>query len=704
VFRDLEGTGTLLPYEDWRLSADQRAEDLKNRLTDKEMAALMVHSEGQPLPAMPRQMMNVGTYDGKTFPESISAKASDLTDQQKDMLNQGVRHFLVAGQKDVKTAVEWSNHLQKRAEELPHGIPVNISTDPRHGAGVSGVEFKNTKGAVSHWPEGWGLAAAADPALAETYGKIVAKEYRALGITTALGPQIDLGSEPRWFRISGTLGSDVECNIKLTRAICDGLQTTEGSEDGWGPDSVIAMAKHWPGGGTGEGGRDAHYPFGKYAVYPGNRFETHLRPFTEGAFRLEKGTGSVGAIMPYYTVSWGQDKKDGKNVGNSFSTYIIKDLLLGTYQYDGVICTDWDIISDKRPHVGMYVMGGKCYGVEELSIPQRVLLLIENGVNQIGGLDDRSVVDAALELGRQQYSQEEMHEKLSISAYKILRNLFRVGLFDHPYLDAEESEKIVGCQEHQLAGWKAQIQSLVLLKNKGVLPLKKGLRIYVPQMKEEAHYNFVRMITPGSQKDPLEGQENWKTYFTRTDTPEEADAAIVFIRSPYGRNGYEFDMMKMRTGEPQPELGYHPISLQYRPYVAKEAREVSIAGGDPNEESTNRSYKDRGEITANEADLDNVIAAKKAMGDKPVIVVLKMDKPTVPAEFEPYSDGILADFGVDAEAIWAVLFGEAICGGKLPCILPKDMETIERHCEDVAEDILPYTDSEGNVYTMGFGL
>ena len=72
----------------------------------------------------------------------------------------------------------------------------------------------------------------------------------------------------------------------MAQHYCDGLQTTEGSETGWGKDSVIAMAKHWPGGGTGEGGRDAHYPFGKYAVYPGNNFETHLLPFINGAMTV----------------------------------------------------------------------------------------------------------------------------------------------------------------------------------------------------------------------------------------------------------------------------------------------------------------------------------------------------------------------------------------------------------------------------------
>lgn len=182
----------------------------------------------------------------------------------------------------------------------------------------------------------------------------MAKEYRALGITTVLGPRIDLGSDPRWFRIRDIFGSDVELDIALAQSFCDGLQTMEGSVSGWGRDSVIAMAKHWPGGGTGEGGRDAHYPFGKYAVYPGGNFETHLHPFTEGAMRLPGKTKSCAAIMPYYTISWEQDVKNHENVGNSYSEYLIKNLLLEKYGFGGVVCTDWGITRDKTHHVGLF--------------------------------------------------------------------------------------------------------------------------------------------------------------------------------------------------------------------------------------------------------------------------------------------------------------------------------------------------------------
>lgn len=702
AFRDLAGTGELLPYEDWRLSSEQRAKDLAGRLTPAERIGLMLHTSNQPVPAMPGQMEVAGTYNGKMFPESETAHPWDLTDQQKEMVTGlGIRHMLVSKLKDVETAVRWSNSLQALAESQPFGIPMNLSSDPRHGSGGEDAEFHAAASGVSQWPEGLALAAVRDPETARTFARTMAKEYRALGIATFLGPQIDLASDPRWFRIRDTLGSDVELNIQLTRSFCDGLQTTEGSATGWGKDSVLAMAKHWPGGGTGEGGRDAHYPFGKYAVYPGGNFEEHLRPFLEGAFHLPGKTGHCAAVMPYYTISWQQDVKNHENVGNAYSEYLIRDLLIEKYGYEGVICTDWGIIRDKTPRIGMYVLGGKCHGVEDLSQEERILKLILNGVNQFGGLDQRDKVDLAYQIGCERYGREYMDGKLYLSAYKLLLNMFRVGLLDNPFLDEEESKATVGCREFVEQGLDAQRRSAVLLKNKGsVLPLKKGCKVYVPDRHVDAHYSFVRMMTPaadlpGISDGVLAGQ------FTRAGTPEEADAAIVFIDSPLGRNGYEFNMMNRN---PQPDAGYYPISLQYRPYTANSARKVSIAGGDPRETGTNRSYWGKTEVTANSTDLDLVLETRRRMGSKPVIVVVRMEKPCVVGEFEGAADAIVANFGVSEGVILEGLAGGFRFSGKLPVILPADMETVETHSEDVVTDIRPYTDSVGNVYTLGFGL
>ncbi len=121
------------------------------------------------------------------------------------------------------------------------------------------------------------------------------------------------------------------------------------------------MVKHWPGGGPEEGGRDGHFGYGAYAVYPGNNLKDHLIPFTEGAFKLDGPTGMASAVMPYYTISFNQDTVNGENVGNAYNKTLITDLLRGKYGYDGVVCTDWMVTADAH---NVYDFDGKCWGVE----------------------------------------------------------------------------------------------------------------------------------------------------------------------------------------------------------------------------------------------------------------------------------------------------------------------------------------------------
>lgn len=692
-FRDLEGTGELLPYEDWRLDADTRTKDLVGRMSVREMAGLMMYSPHQLVPGRsfgPFQF----SYDGKQFDES-GKLPYELNDQQKQFLKEdGIRHVLLLRFDDVETVVAWNNEMQAMAEELPHGIPIAFSSDPRHGAGESMAEFKSQAKDVSKWPEGLGMASTFDVNLCKRFAQTVAREYRALGITVALHPQVDIGTEPRWMRLEDTFGSNPSLVTDFGKAFCDGLQTTEDSENGWGIQSVCAMAKHWPGGGTCEAGRDAHYSFGKYAVYPGNNFEEHLKPFLEGAFHLPGKTEKVGAIMPYYTVSWGIDTVDNENVGNSYSKYIVKDLLREKYGYDGIVCTDWGITADQCPEVNDF--GSRCYGVEELTEAERHLRIIENGVDQFGGNSDIKPILEAYELGCKKHGEKWMRERMEQSARRLLKNIFLCGLFENPYLDVEESKKIVGCKEHVEEGFQAQLQSIVMLKNKNVLPIRERKKVYVPNRHIKEKMNFFRTMDaaisiPGARREAIEVFYEW------VDMPEDADFAMVFIESPLS-DGYS---IKDREDGGN---GYLPISLQYRPYTAKKAREVSIAGGDYREASTNRSYLGKMNYTANENDLDIVINTKSKMGDKPVIVIVRMHNPMVMSEMEPFADAILVDFGVSQEAICEIVKGNAQPMGLLPIRLPANMDTVELHAEDRPFDYEVYQDAQGHCYEFAYGL
>lgn len=692
AFKNLSGCAELLPYEDWRLPWEARAKDLAARLTVEEIAGLMLWSPHQMVPFLPG-MPFVGHYDGGDFRPGMDP--SSLTDEQiRFVQDENIRNILLTVTESAETSARWNNKLQALAEKSRLGIPVCISSDPRHAAGKKSAEFSGTGKEVSRWPEGMGLAAAFDPALVKQFASIAAKEYRALGITQALGPQIDLATEPRWMRLEDTMGADTNLVTAFAKAYCDGLQTTEGTPDGWGKDSVAAMVKHWPGGGTGESGRDAHYAYGKFAVYPGGRFEDHQKPFTEGAFRLKDGTKTAAAVMPYYTVSWEQDKY-GENVGNSYSRYIIQDLLREHAGYDGVVCTDWGITDDPLGPIDGF--GTRAHGVEHLSEPERYLKILSNGVDMFGGCSRKEPVLQAYTLGCKQYGEDAMRSRMERSAARILTLMFRVGLFDNPYLDPAESAGTVGAPEFVEAGLAAQRRSAVLLKNKdNVLPLKKGSRLYVPGRHLGQHMSFFRFPVPAQDVVPLTSSdaEGW---FTLADDPRDADAAVVFAESPLCDCYSPEDAQSGGNG-------YLPITLQYRPYTAKTAREQSIAKGDPRENDCDRSYRGKTNSPYNASDLDNILSARAAMGDKPVIVVLQLHNPLVPAEFEPAADGILAHFGLETRVLMELLTGEANPGGRLPLLLPDSMETVEAHCEDVPDDMDAYTDSCGNRYGFGFGL
>lgn len=696
AFKDFLGSGELVPYEDWRLPYEERARDLAERLSMEDIAGLMLYSAHQLIPARgPRAAVFGGTYGGKSFEES-GADPWELTDQQKEFIvKDKVRHVLVMRLESTETAVRWNNKLQALAENSGFGIPANNSSDPRHGAGSTAEYMGVTGEPISKWANGIGLSASFDPALVREFGEIASAEYRALGITTALSPQIDLATEPRWMRFADTFGEHTQMTIDMTKAYCDGFQTTEKSKTGWGKDSVNTMVKHFPGGGTCEGGRDAHYGYGKYAVYPGGNDKEHLRPFTEGAFALDGRTGKASAVMPYYTISYGLDQKYGENVGNSYSKYLIQDLLREELGYEGVVCTDWGITHDIGEAEETFA--GKCWGVEHLTEAQRHCKALEAGVDQFGGNNKVAPVMEAYRMLCEKYGTEAADARFRRSAYRLLLNIFRTGLFENPYLDLEKSLQTVGCPAYTKKGYESQLKSVTLLKNRDkTLPLKEGIKVYIPDRFIRSHMSF--MSTPtGDQTITPAGKRAAAQYFTVVDTPEEADAAVCFIESPISAGYSPKDREAGGTG-------YVPVTLQYRPYQAVHARPHSLAGGDPLEEFTDRSYHGKWNRAANEADLDLVEEMRKRMGSKPVITVVALKNPTVMAELEPCSDALIVEYGVSPQAVLDVITGRFTPEGLLPVQMPANMETVERQKEDVAFDMECYQDGEGHAYDFGFGM
>lgn len=711
AFKDLNQNGELDAYEDWRLSTADRAKNLADLMVAdgrdgiESIAGLMLYSA--------HTKVSSETVSGTEI--DSRARTQDGSTTMDAITTNKLRHVLVTSIASPEIGAKWSNNLQSIVEGMDYGIPCNNSSDPRHAASAdASVQYvAGESGTISQWPGTLGLAATYDPDIVKDFGNTVAVEYRALGIGTALSPQIDLASEPRWSRVNGTFGENTDLTVDLSRAVVDGYQSTydaDGNDTGWGDESIVAMIKHWPSGGPEEGGRDAHYGFGKYAVYPGNDFSEQIRNFTEGALSLDGETGMAAAVMPYYTISYDQDP-NGENVGNGFSNYMINELLRGEYNFDGVACTDWMITADADDDA---VFQGKCWGVEDITVAERIYKCLMAGMDQFGGNNTIEPVMEAYDMMVEEQGQEFADSRFEESAIRLLTNIFNLGLFENPYLDVEETKSIVGSADLMEAGYNAQLKSVVMLKNENNIisaydESAEKKTVYVPTYTTTTTDDTTKVVT--SVTSPSVGVQFLSQYFNVTDNPDEADFAIVGMSSPDSGSGYSTDDLAAGGN------GYLPISLQYREYTADTARETAIAN-DPGkqfidsetgemvytDEVENRSYKGKSVTTKNEYMLDTLEETKKAMGDKPVIVYMRENKPVVWSEVEPLADAIIVGYSISDQAAVDIIAGVAEPSGLLPMQQPANMETVEAQNEDTPMDMECYVDASGNTYDIAFGM
>ena len=694
AFKDLNRNDSLDAYEDWRLTPQERAADLASQLSVEEIAGLMLYSSHQSVPMKDGMGYGASMYNGKPFDES-GAKPSDLSDDQKKFLSEDhLRAVLMTTVESPEIAAVWNNNMQAFVEGLDHGIPANTSSDPRHEAKATAEFNAGAGGQISLWPTSLGLAATFDPQIMYRFGEIASEEYRALGIATALSPQVDIATEPRWFRFSGTFGEDPQLSTDMARAYCDAFQTTPETK-GWGNKSVNAMVKHWYGYGAQEGGRDSHFASGKFAVYPGKNLAAHKRSFVEGAFHLDGGTQMASAVMPIYSILWNQDPF-GENVGGSYSKWMIEQQLRQEAKFEGVVCTDWGITKDMK--VLDSPIGGKPWGVEHLSEAERHYKMLQAGVDQFGGNNEIGPVIEAYQMWSKELGEESARERFEQSARRLLLNMFRVGLFENPYLDPAETKKIVGNSDFMKEGYEAQLKSVVMLKNHAnALPMKDKKKVYVPKRHFPAIPGLWGGISEEKTVEPID-LALVKKYFDVVDQPEQADFAICLIQEPSTGVGYSTDDVK-RGGN-----GYMPLSLQYDDYTATDARAVSIAGGDPLEKTTNRSFKGKTIKSYNRDDMLMVADTKKAMADKPVIVIVETGRPVVLSEIEPFADAILISFNVQHQALLDIISGKVEPSALLPMQMPADMKTVEEQLEDVPRDMQCYQDADGHTYEFAFGM
>ena len=452
TFRDLDHDQQMAPFEDPRRPAAERADDLVGRLSLAEKVGLFFH-----------EIIEVGPQGTLMEGDGVVARSST----RGVVLDRLINHVNVHALPSARESAEWSNALQELAATTPHSIPVTVSTDPRHSfAENSGAAF--AAGAMSAWPEPLGLAALSDPERVREFAEIARQEYVAVGIRSSLHPQIDLGTEPRWGRQFHTFGNDKAFVAEVAAAYIEGFQI----DPGLGPTSVATMAKHFPGGGPQLDGEDPHFPYGREQVYPGGRFDDHLVPFRRA---IEAGTS---ALMPYYgrPIGLELDGEAIEEVGFGYNKQILTGLLREQLGFDGVICTDWGLITSTvvfgRP------LPARAWGVEHLSELDRLVKVIDAGADQLGGEQRTELLTQAVEQGL------ITSERIDESARRLLLVKFQLGLFDDPFVDPDLAAEIVGREDFVRAGRRAQAESMVLLHNAGVdgvptLPLTTPLTVYV---------------------------------------------------------------------------------------------------------------------------------------------------------------------------------------------------------------------------------
>ena len=305
-FKDLNDNGALDPYEDWRLTPEERAEDLLSQMDATQKASQMVHLT---LVSKKDSWFNENNVGFALVYEYIFDSATE--------------------------AAKRTNEIQELSESAPLGIPVIFSMDTEAGAAfVKDATFL---------PDEINQGAVNDPEQVTRLNQVLKEELMAVGVRMALSPDADLITDPRWGRNQECYSEDTDVVQSLIVAAVQALQG--GSE--LTEDSVIATVKHFPGSGGQTDGVD-----GTPLTIQEDSIDLHLAGFRAA---IEAG---VAAVMPYgySTVPY----LGGDAVENSAdqSAAVMTDLLRGELGYTGLIQTDWGLNFVGATNAGADILGG----------------------------------------------------------------------------------------------------------------------------------------------------------------------------------------------------------------------------------------------------------------------------------------------------------------------------------------------------------
>jgi beta-glucosidase len=607
TFKDLNKNGKLDAYEDWRLAADLRTADLLSRMSLEELAGLMVH----------------GTLPGVGPMASIGTGAEyDLAKVRKFITEDHVNTFITRLNTSAATFAKQNNEVQAIAESSPWGIPVTISSDPRHHfEQVLGATMQDR--AFSMWPEPLGFAAANDPELTRRFGDVVRQEYEAVGIRESLAPQADLATEPRWARANGTFGEDADTAKRMVEAYVTGIQN---GADGLNSGSVVAVVKHWAGYGAAKDGWDGHNYYGRYAEFSGHNFEQHLIPFT-GAFAAH-----VGGVMPTYSILQNVtiDGNSLEQVGAGFNRQLLSELLRRQYGFRDVIVSDWAITNDCPEACRNGASAGSQpaprdigmpWGVEELTKAQRFAKAIHAGVDQIGGTEQSNVIVEDVRNGL--ISEARVRE----AAGRILLQKFELGLFEQPYVDETKAAVITGNRDFVLEGQAAQARAVVLLENKRIASTGQPLLPVAAKNKKVYLYGVAAKAAESLG-------------FIVVMDPAQADLAIIRAPAPY------------QSEHPNFFFG-------------------------------SRQHEGRLTFTEQDVAYSELLRVSPIVS---TVFLTTLERPLILANVRTHATALLGDFGISDEPLLALITGKLSPGGHLPFELPSSLKAVRQQKSDLPHD------------------
>lgn len=714
-FKDLDGSGELKVYNDWRLPAKERAEAYVKELTIKEKIAQLFISDwrmgkypaGGPMAQFePKEkvldesgVLDEGEFRGKTiFGEQYLPGTTTLL---KEWFS---RHMILRANPTPEDMADWMNQLHAVAEECEHFIPVSVASNSRNENGEMVFGMNDAVGTFAAWPGTMGIAAAVKGAgidLVDDFADCIRREWNACGLRKGYMYMADVMTDPRWQRTYGTFGEDPELICRIMDHIIPGIQ---GSTDGVTEDGVAVTTKHFPGGGARENGFDPHYAAGQWNVYG---TEDSLQKYHILAFKAAV-RNHTSSIMPYYSKP-SADKSavqrdcngealDFQPFGFAYNRPFIQDLLRDQMGFEGYINSDTGIVHNMS------------WGVEMLDIPERIGFAVNHaGVDIISGLFDNEAGMESYMRGKNDYyenhpvpegfTKEQLvltDEALDRAVARTLQEMFQLGMFENPYRNPKEAAKAVAEQKDWDAAAKAHRQSVVLLKNEGVLPLTEdklaGKKIYAEAFHKAAEQS----------KKSTEALKEMLAGVNLTEDYKEADYAILMISPSSG--------------------DYFSATPGYMELDICEDKEVCNVSEDGRPEAE----KHKETTLAGVGRIKEIAGAVHANGGK-VISNINFTLAWLVGNVETQSDALLAGFDTYPNATLDVIFGRFVPVGKLPVTLPKSEEVLavneegicvspndvpgydkDQYMPDAMKDengkAYAYRDSAGNYYELNFGL